>query len=411
MEAIHILTLQQIKGVGRKTIQRLLDAIDSEVDSTESLHDQLAHVEDKVSRFRAPDLNSLRSAFQQSIRIIEEARNKNIHVLSYRDKAFPPRLRKIPDPPVLVFVQGDLSSVRREEAVAVIGTRNPTDLGAKVAERLGRILAEREIAVVSGLAYGCDIAAHKGCIKETGIGIAVLAHGLDTMYPAAHRGEAEQLIEHGGALITEYPPGFKPNKRSFVERDRLQSGLSRGVIVIETGVKGGTMHTVGFAEKQGRKVACFSNNDRNYHNHTSVRGNRRLLESGRALPIGSPEDIDRFLSAIEISGQVVSNQEEHYSFGKQRPEPSSTSKLDTLSSKHSLSDAQTRMVKKLITDGPIQHNSLTGHEPRTANALKRKGVVDEEDGVITLSQNVPDNDENLNMQNARMNKNGQLLLI
>jgi len=420
MNALKILTLQQLKGVGRKTIKRLIEAAggtdfaDSEIDSASLLHDELVRVEEQVSRFKAPDIETLQSAFGESSRAIEDARNKNIQVVGLCDEGYPEMLRQIPDPPVLLFARGDLSAINRKEAVAIIGTRKPTEYGTKAARRLGVILAEREIAVVSGLAYGCDIAAHRGCIEKTGIGIAVLAHGLDMIYPAAHATEAEQLVESGGVLVTEYPPEFKPNRRSFVERDRLQSGLSRGVFVVETGEKGGTMHTVGFAKKQGRKVACISYHPERYRSYDSIQGNLRLLKSGAASPVGSPEDIDQFLSDINIGGPVepthagVPQLKKSSLNGRQ---PTVESQVAELEAMHSLSEPQSRMVKKLLTQGSIQRSSLTYHTGRTADALKRRKVVDEKDGVITLLKEPLDYAGKDSTENGRATEARQLELL
>jgi len=141
--------------------------------------------------------------------------------------------------------------------ISIIGTRHPTENGVIAAYDFGRFAAQNQIPVVSGLAYGCDAHSHIGCLKHGGIAIAVMAHGLDTVYPPEHISLAEQIIEQSGCLVSEYPPGVPTTRWSFVDRDRLQSGLSDAVIVIQTEKKGGTHHTAKFARDQGRRIYCI----------------------------------------------------------------------------------------------------------------------------------------------------------
>lgn len=125
-----------------------------------------------------------------------------------------------------------------------------------VCDPLGSGYWETGATVVSGLAIGCDTAAHSGCLSVHGETIAVLAHGLDRVYPAVNRELVGEILDTGGCLLSEYPPKTRPFPANFVERDELQAGLSDGVIVVETGVKGGTMHTVRFSQEQRKPLAC-----------------------------------------------------------------------------------------------------------------------------------------------------------
>ena len=140
--------------------------------------------------------------------------------------------------------------------------------------------------------------AHEGCLEAQGIGVAVLAHGLDMVYPAANRGLAERLLDRGGCLASEYPVGTTPVRSAFAERDRIQSGLSDGVLVIETDVRGGTMHTVRFARDQGRALACIEHPQR-YRSEDETRGNRKLIEEGSARPIPDGDSLTDFLNGLK----------------------------------------------------------------------------------------------------------------
>ena len=133
----------------------------------------------------------------------------------------------------------------------------------------------------------------------------MLAHGLDMVYPAENRDLAEQLIEQGGCLVSEYPVGARPAGPAFVERDRIQSGLSEGILVIETGTRGGTMHTVKFAREQKRQIACIDYAEGRFFAGTNAEGNRRLLEDETVRPIRDGRAFTRFLNDLKstLSGE------------------------------------------------------------------------------------------------------------
>lgn len=225
--------------------------------------------------------------------IIDRCDALGIRILGHSDGDFPEALRRIPDPPVLLFVKGDFDGTRTMRMVAVVGTRQPTTCGREAATRCAGFLARWGVCTVSGLALGCDTGAHEGALAAGGSTVAVLAHGLDTIYPSANRGLAGQILEKG-YLVSEYPPGVTVARRTFVERDRLQSGLSEGVIVVQTGRDGGSMHTARFCLEQGRRLGCLYPSG-GFPSDGSMDGNRQLIESGGALAIRNPGDLEAFL--------------------------------------------------------------------------------------------------------------------
>ena len=149
--------------------------------------------------------------------------------------------------------------------------------------------------VVSGLALGCDTAAHEGCVQSRGITVAVLAHRVDYVYLATNRKLASSIIDGSGALVSEYAPGTKPRSSYFVERDRVQSAFSLGVIIVETDVEGGTMHTAGFAVKQKRRLACLVHPPK-FASAEKARGNQKLIKEADAFPLEKKEDLDAFIA-------------------------------------------------------------------------------------------------------------------
>lgn len=185
---------------------------------------------------------------------VDEYETAGVSVIGFFDGTFPDALREIPQAPAVLYVRG--SAVWPEHALAVVGTREPTTFGETATTKLTRAATTRGVAIVSGLALGVDAIAHEAALAENGITIAVLGCGLDTVSPRQHRDLAHRILEAGGSLVSEQPFRTDPGPRTLVARNRLQSGLSKALLVGQTGVEGGTMHTVRFAAQQGRPIFC-----------------------------------------------------------------------------------------------------------------------------------------------------------
>lgn len=166
---------------------------------------------------------------------------------------FPEKLRHIPTPPQELFYRGELPDPARK-SVAIVGTRKPTRYGTEVTLDLARKLAERGVIVISGLALGVDALAHQGALKGRGMTVAVLAGGVDKPSPYTNAQLAEEILAHGGGIISEYQPGTVPYRDHFLARNRLVAGLSDALIVTEASLRSGTANTVMHALEQGREV-------------------------------------------------------------------------------------------------------------------------------------------------------------
>ena len=184
---------------------------------------------------------------------VKSASAKCIKTVIYGNDDYPEILINIPDPPVVLFYKGDLEKFLTMPAIAVIGSRRCTTYGKRVARTLARDFVRSGVAVVSGLARGIDGEAHRGVIEADGVTMAVLGNGLDVCYPPEHDRLSENILRKG-VLLSEYPPGTEPARYRFPERNRLISGFSRGVVVVEAGRKSGTMITVNTALDQGKDV-------------------------------------------------------------------------------------------------------------------------------------------------------------
>ena len=172
--------------------------------------------------------------------------------LSLSDERYPALLRTIYDPPPLLYVRGDLSLLQ-EAQLAVVGSRRASPAGLRVAQALSGQLTKAGLHICSGLALGIDGAAHRGALRSGGKSIAVMATGIDRIYPQRHRQLAAEL-EQVGCLVTEFPPGTPPQRQNFPRRNRIISGLSLGVLVVEAALPSGSLITAGTAMEQGREV-------------------------------------------------------------------------------------------------------------------------------------------------------------
>lgn len=188
------------------------------------------------------------------------------------------------------------------KVVAVVGTRKPTSYGKEVTFDLAYKLAQKGIIIVSGLALGIDAIAHRAALEAGGTTIAVLANGLDTIYPQAHRQLAQRIIDSGGALISEYPPGTLARDFQFLARNRIVSGLSDAVVVTEAASRSGTLATVAYALEQNREVFAVPGN---ITSPMSV-GPNRLIQQG-AHPATSAEDILQVIAPLLVTAQTTLN--------------------------------------------------------------------------------------------------------
>ena len=203
----------------------------------------------------------------------------NISAISRGDLRFPTALAAIHDPPETLWMTGDVDALRAP-SVAIVGSRAASPYALEVARRLGADLARRNVAVVSGMARGVDSAAHRGALEGGGITIAVFGCGVDVIYPPEHRGLAARIVERG-ALVSEFPPGTPPLKAYFPQRNRIISGLSLAVVIVEAAERSGSLITADFAMEQGRTVLAVPGNvlgGRNFGAHALLRDGAKLVE-------------------------------------------------------------------------------------------------------------------------------------
>lgn len=199
-------------------------------------------------------------------------------ILTPSDEEYPERLREIYDPPAVLWIRGDVQLLSRS-GIAVVGTRHPSTYGAGMAEMLSRDLAARGLTILSGMARGVDTAAHKGALEARGKTVAVWGTGIDVIYPKENKRLAEQIVESGGTIVSEYPLGTFPAPQNFPVRNRILSGLSVGVLVIEAAEHSGTRITARLAMEQNRDVYAVPGNVTN----KNAWGPNTLIKQGAKL--------------------------------------------------------------------------------------------------------------------------------
>jgi len=210
------------------------------------------------------------------------------HLVTIIDADFPPLLRELPDAPIALYVAGDRGLLARTQ-LAIVGSRNPTPVGRETAHAFAHTLAQAGLVITSGLARGIDAAAHEGALDAGGLTLAVAGTGLDRVYPAAHRALAHRIVQQG-ALISEFPPGTPPRPENFPIRNRILSGLSIGVLVVEAAARSGSLISARLAAEQGREVFAIPGS---IHSPLS-RGCHRLIRQGAKLVETAQDIVEEF---------------------------------------------------------------------------------------------------------------------
>jgi len=284
------LRLEGVRGVGLRTAHLLLAAFGSPRAIFEAGHDALAaQVGPALARtLCAPPSRQTRNLIDTTLAWMAAPAH---HVLALGDAAYPQALANIPDPPLLLYIRGRIDLLARP-ALAIVGSRNATVQGKANAAAFAGALSGAGVCVVSGLALGIDAAAHEGALRGAGSTIAVVGTGADLFYPARNRALAER-IAHEGCIVSEYALGTPPNSGNFPRRNRIISGLSCGVLVVEAAAQSGSLITARVAAEQGREVFALPGSI-----HAPLaKGCHQLIRDGARLV----ETVNEILEAMRMS--------------------------------------------------------------------------------------------------------------
>ena len=286
----EFVALHLIDNLGAQRIRKLLQGVD---------HPQL------IFRLQRHELESIRgigpktaddiltfNEWDEVDRILEKTERTGAQIMTYWDEDYPTLLRQIYDPPIMLWIKGDRTALQGA-AISIVGTRKADTYGRKMANQFATELAEQGLTIISGLAYGIDGVAHKATVDAGGTTVAVLGSGIDWIYPSDHRGLAAQIVQTGGAVISEFPLGTAPEMGNFPVRNRIVSGMSLGTLVVASGLDGGSMITAKSALDQNREVFVIPH----AIGHPNALGCNSLIKRGMGKLVQNVEDI---LTEVEV---------------------------------------------------------------------------------------------------------------
>lgn len=288
-ELFHLIALLQVKGVGAITARNLIQHTGSCAG---------IFTEKPANLLRIPGIGNAivdelkkRDTFSRAEKELDFVEKNKIEALTFSDENYPKRLIDCIDAPLLLYYKGN-KNLNAEKIISIVGTRNATDYGKTMCENLVEELSQKypDLLVVSGLAHGIDIYAHRAALKNGLPTIGVVAHGLDRIYPAVHRKTAVEMVSNGG-LLTEYNSDTNPDRPNFVMRNRIVAGMADALIVIESAERGGALITAEIANSYDRDVFAFPGRATD----TTSQGCNRLINRNKAGLIQSAEDFEELM--------------------------------------------------------------------------------------------------------------------
>src|SRR5215510_6549657 len=336
------IALNMTPGVGPRVMARLLEHFGSAEAIFDAPRRDLA-----MLRLAPESIESIatREFYERADSEIEKVRRLGGEILVLDDGVYPALLRETYDPPVVLYLKGAWSECLERPCVAIVGSRRCSTYGQNAALMLSRELAQRSVTIISGLARGIDAAAHRGALEAGGRTVAVMGTGLDQVYPRDHKKLTEQILKHNGALVTQFPLGTPPVSENFPYRNRVISGLSLGVVVVEAAENSGSLITARLAMEQNREVFALPGNITSRNSF----GTNYLIKGAGAKLIQQWQDVANELPP-EIAAQLL-------------PPPSKKKKKGELVDQlllvpADLNENERVVLKLLTTDTPLQIDTL-----------------------------------------------------
>lgn len=254
----------------------------------------------KATGFTESEIEKIKKIYWPTIEAEQKWYETHGTILTLKDPRYPVLLKELADPPLVLYVSGD-SSLLSAVQLGMVGSRHPSPQGSATAEQFARALSEKGLVITSGLAAGIDAACHRGALAARGKTIAVMGTGLNQIYPSAHQGLAEKLVQEGGAVVSEFPLNTPPSPWNFPRRNRIISGLSLGVLVVEAALRSGSLITARYAMEQNREVFAIPGSI----NQPLARGCHQLLRQGAKL-VETVDDIIEELGTLKAFAEALS---------------------------------------------------------------------------------------------------------
>lgn len=294
---LHQIALSSIKGIGPRLAKRLI----AYCGSIEAVFEEKKRGLQKIPGFGDKIIHNmdLDSALKMAEKEIDYIRKNHIQALFYLDEDYPDRLKNCEDSPLVLFVDGEVN-FKNDKIISMVGTRKASDYGRTQCEKLISELKERghEPLIVSGLAYGIDVCAHRAALKQNLSTVGVLGHGLSFLYPSAHRKTAEE-IKQNGALVSDFLHDIDAEPPNFVKRNRIIAGMADATIIVESAVTGGALITADLANSYNRDVFAFPGRISDKYSA----GCNKLIKSNKAALIESAKDLEYILGWDQINSK------------------------------------------------------------------------------------------------------------
>ncbi|PWS28541.1 DNA-protecting protein DprA [Pedobacter yonginense] len=287
MSTLHKIALTFIKSIGPITAKNLLAYCGSAENVFSASKKQLLQIPGIGEKTVETILNT--NALSRAQEEYDFITKHNIEVLFFSDDNYPKRLKNCFDSPILLYYKGN-ANLNQTRILSVVGTRNATEYGRNLCKQLIEVLAPYDVLVVSGLAYGIDVATHKECIGNEVATVGVLGHGLDRLYPQLHKSVSQKMVQNGG-LLTEFPTGTNPDRQNFPQRNRIIAGIADATIVVEASIKGGALITAEIANSYNKDVYAFPGRTNDLYSE----GCNFLIKTNRAGLINNAKDLIYYL--------------------------------------------------------------------------------------------------------------------
>lgn len=300
---ISLLALSAIPGIGFATVRTLFKAFDAHL--SEVWNTDANQLQEFLQQAKIPQsINLAKQIKEQSKKVLGiakenyyELKERNISIILQGTANYPQRLYDLKSPPAWLFVEGNIDLLNDPAIVGVIGTREPTKVGLKAAKRLSTILVRQGCVILSGLAEGIDEVGHRTAVDYGTPTIGILGHGIEVVFPASTSLLRRQIVERGGAIVSEYLPKDMYNRERFVQRNRIQAALAKIIAVVEGKAKSGTAHTVRFAHELGRELFGVSVGTPTLEEHQEVL-NELIKEGNPIFMLDDRNDHDRLIKYL-----------------------------------------------------------------------------------------------------------------
>lgn len=335
-----ILALTGLPGIGARKIKLLLGAVHQPEELFRLTYKDLTDIPG-VGPYLAKTVSDF-DDWERVDQILDQTEKSGSLIISRESEAYPELLRQLPEAPLLLWAKGNTETLKTD-AVAVVGTRNASSYGKAMAAKFTAGLVQEGFTITSGLAYGIDTEAHRSCVEKGGKTIAVLGSGIDRIYPNVNIPLAHKLMDRGGVIVSEFPPGTKPDARNFPVRNRVVSGLSLGTVVVESDAEGGSMITAGVSLDQNRDVFAIP--------HSLETGNGQggnmLIKNGQAKLVQDFGDV-----TVELNRFYTDSSELQVDF-KPTANPTWEDRSDL--------DEESRTICRSLNDGALHVDVISEH--------------------------------------------------